>query len=52
VLDEIRNRRDAYLAVRIRDLSDEDRELLSKAIPILERLAEETVDLDVESVPT
>jgi DNA-binding MarR family transcriptional regulator len=52
VLDEIRNRRDAYLAVRIRDLSDEDRELLSKAIPILERLAEETVGLDVESVPT
>ena len=52
VLDEIRNRRDAYLAVRIRDLSEEDRDLLAKAVPLLERLAEESVGLEVESVPT
>lgn len=51
VLDEIRNRRDAYLAVRIRDLTDEERELLSKAVPILERLAAERAEHEVESVP-
>jgi DNA-binding MarR family transcriptional regulator len=52
VLDEIRNRRDAYLAVRIRDLSEEDRDLLAKAIPILELLAAEGAGLEVEPVTT
>ena len=52
VLEEIRNRRDAYLAVRIQDLSEEERELLSKAVPLLERLAAESAELEVEPVPT
>ncbi|MDA8062783.1 MAG: MarR family transcriptional regulator [Actinomycetota bacterium] len=41
MLEEIRNRRDAYLAVRIQDLSAGEQELLSRAVPLLERLAVE-----------
>lgn len=41
VLDETRNRRDAYLAVRIQELTDDERRTLAQAIPLLERLAAE-----------
>lgn len=39
LLAETRNRRDAYLAVRLHQLSAEDQDLLQRALPILERLA-------------
>jgi DNA-binding MarR family transcriptional regulator len=38
-LEQTRNRRDAFLAVRLRRLSDEDLVLLERALPLLERLA-------------
>lgn len=41
LLAEIRTRRDAYLAARLRELSAEERALLAKALPLLERLAAE-----------
>jgi DNA-binding MarR family transcriptional regulator len=46
ILDETRNRRDAYLAVRIQELTDEERELLAQAVPLLERLAAEEPSLE------
>jgi DNA-binding MarR family transcriptional regulator len=39
LLKETRTRRDAYLATRLRCLSVEDREVLDRALPLLERLA-------------
>lgn len=50
VLDETRNRRDAYLAVRIQELSEEEREVLARAVPLLERLAAEDADRQPTSV--
>lgn len=40
LLDTIRNRRDAYLAAKLKTFSAEDRATLEKAVPLLERLAE------------
>jgi DNA-binding MarR family transcriptional regulator len=40
-LDQYRTRRDAYLAHRLKALSADDRALLTRALPILERLIEE-----------
>jgi DNA-binding MarR family transcriptional regulator len=39
VLEETRTRRDAYLAERLVNLSDEEQEVLARALPLLERLA-------------
>jgi DNA-binding MarR family transcriptional regulator len=39
LLKETRTRRDAYLAIRLRGLSAEEREILLRALPVLERLA-------------
>jgi DNA-binding MarR family transcriptional regulator len=39
LLDTIRTRRDAYLASRLQEFSDEDRAVLEAAVPLLERLA-------------
>jgi DNA-binding MarR family transcriptional regulator len=39
LLKETRTRRDAYLATRLRGLSLEDREVVERALPLLERLA-------------
>jgi DNA-binding MarR family transcriptional regulator len=39
LLKETRTRRDAYLASRLRGLSPEDREIIERALPLLERLA-------------
>jgi DNA-binding MarR family transcriptional regulator len=39
LLKETRTRRDAYLATRLRGLSAEEREILLRALPVLERLA-------------
>jgi DNA-binding MarR family transcriptional regulator len=41
LLDTIRRRRDAYLAEHLRNLSDDDRELLARAAVLLERLLED-----------
>lgn len=41
ILDETRHRRDAYLALRLGTLGDDERELLARAAPLLERLASE-----------
>ena len=41
LLEETRTRRDAYLAVRLRGLSEEELDLLERAVPLLERLAVE-----------
>ena len=41
LLAENRTRRDAFLAARLQDLTSEDRVVLAKAIPLLERLASE-----------
>jgi DNA-binding MarR family transcriptional regulator len=41
VLDQTRTRRDAFLAARLKCLSSEERELLERAVPLLERLASE-----------
>lgn len=38
LLEEIRSRRDAYLADRLRRLSDEELEVVSQALPLFERL--------------
>ena len=46
MLEETRNRRDAYLAVRIQELSDGERRTLAEAIPLLERLAAEEPALE------
>lgn len=40
LLDAIRNRRDAYLAAKLKSFAAEDRAILEKAVPLLERLAE------------
>jgi DNA-binding MarR family transcriptional regulator len=39
LLEEIRTRRDAYLAARLQDLTAEERTVLARAVPLLERLA-------------
>lgn len=41
LLDDTRSRRDAYLAARLGALSDGERELLTRVVPILERLVAE-----------
>jgi DNA-binding MarR family transcriptional regulator len=41
LVDTIRRRRDAYLAGRLRTFSPEERELLERAAPLLERLIED-----------
>ena len=39
LLDTIRTRRDAYLASRLQEFSDDERRILEDAVPLLERLA-------------
>lgn len=39
LLQETRTRRDAYLAVRLQRFTPEEREILARAVPLLERLA-------------
>lgn len=39
VLEATRSRRDAYLAVRLQSISEEERAVLTRALPVLERLA-------------
>jgi DNA-binding MarR family transcriptional regulator len=39
LLSMIRTRRDAYLASRLREFTDEERRILEDAVPLLERLA-------------
>lgn len=39
LLDTIRTRRDAYLASRLQEFTDEERNLLEAAVPLLERIA-------------
>ncbi len=41
LLAEIRTRRDAFLTARLQELTPDERTLLAKAIPLLERLASE-----------
>jgi DNA-binding MarR family transcriptional regulator len=41
LVDTIRRRRDAYLAGRLRTFTPEERELLERAAPLLERLIED-----------
>jgi DNA-binding MarR family transcriptional regulator len=41
LLQQNRTRKDAYLAAKVGNLSDDDRALLQAALPVLERLAEE-----------
>jgi DNA-binding MarR family transcriptional regulator len=41
LLAENRTRRDAFLAARLQDLTPEERAILAKAVPLLERLASE-----------
>ncbi len=41
LLAETRTRRDAFLAARLQDLTLEERAILAKAVPLLERLASE-----------
>ncbi|HZT64761.1 MAG TPA: MarR family transcriptional regulator [Acidimicrobiales bacterium] len=40
-VEEIRRRRDAWLAERLGELSDEERDRLAASVPLLERLLEE-----------
>jgi DNA-binding MarR family transcriptional regulator len=42
LLAENRTRRDAFLAARLQDLTPEERAVLAKAVPLLERLASES----------
>ena len=42
LLAENRTRRDAFLAARLQDLTAEERAILAKAVPLLERLASES----------
>jgi DNA-binding MarR family transcriptional regulator len=44
LLDTIRNRRDAYLAGRLQGFGPEERAVLERAVPLLERLATEETD--------
>ena len=39
LLDTIRTRRDAYLASKLQEFTDEERTTLERAVPLLERLA-------------
>jgi DNA-binding MarR family transcriptional regulator len=39
LLDETRNRRDAFLAARLQNLSPEELEVVERAVPLLERIA-------------
>jgi len=43
LLAETRTRRDAFLAARLQEFSAEERALLAKAVPLLERLASRDV---------
>lgn len=38
LLEETRTRRDLFLAARLQELSDEEREVVARAVPLLERL--------------
>ncbi|MCU4184126.1 MarR family transcriptional regulator [Acidiferrimicrobium sp. IK] len=38
LLEETRTRRDLFLAARLQELSEEDREIIARAVPLLERL--------------
>lgn len=44
LLDETRNRRDAYLSTRLASFSAEDRDVLDRVIPLLQSLASEGPD--------
>jgi DNA-binding MarR family transcriptional regulator len=46
LLSETRTRRDAYLAARLQAMTAEEQELLSRAVPLLERLAVEEPALE------
>jgi len=39
LLEDNRTRRDAFLTARLQDLTPEERTVLSRAVPLLERLA-------------
>jgi DNA-binding MarR family transcriptional regulator len=41
LLDENRTRRDAFLSKRLQEFTEEERALLERAVPLLERLASE-----------
>jgi DNA-binding MarR family transcriptional regulator len=41
LLDETRTRRDAYIATRLRAFTDEELDVLERAVPLLQRLASE-----------
>lgn len=41
LLAETRTRRDAFLAARLQGLTDDERDILERAVPLLERLASE-----------
>jgi DNA-binding MarR family transcriptional regulator len=41
LLAETRHRRDLFLATRLAELTDEERDLVARAVPVLERLADE-----------
>ncbi len=41
LLDENRTRRDAFLSKRLQEFTEEERALLKRAVPLLERLASE-----------
>jgi len=43
LINETRTRRDAYLSARLLGFSEEERELIERAVPLLERLASEDV---------
>lgn len=44
VLETIRNRRDAYLAARLQGFTPEERAVLERAVPLLERLAAKEIE--------
>jgi DNA-binding MarR family transcriptional regulator len=46
LLEETRSRRNAYLAVRVRQLSEDEQQVLARALPLLERLAAEDAALE------
>jgi DNA-binding MarR family transcriptional regulator len=43
LLDENRTRRDAFLSKRLQEFTEEERAVLRRAVPLLERLASEDV---------
>ncbi len=52
LLAETRTRRDAYLACRLRSMTAEERAVLAKAVPLLERLASEEAEPPPPASPT